>query len=80
VQPPLNREAGATATGGFFRSSSSSFSEAFIYFGALLYFETRKENQIKTSSLLSENASEETKQALNEVDKNLDDIYDVLVL
>jgi hypothetical protein len=54
VQPPNNRDTGAT--GGFFR----------------------KENQIKTSSLLSENASEETRQALNEVDKNLDDIFDVL--
>jgi hypothetical protein len=39
----------------------------------------RRENQIKTSSLLSKNASQETRDALNEVDKDLDDIADILV-
>eukprot|EP01125_Pyxidicula_operculata_P009253 TRINITY_DN3057_c0_g1_i1.p1 TRINITY_DN3057_c0_g1~~TRINITY_DN3057_c0_g1_i1.p1 ORF type:complete len:532 (+),score=145.78 TRINITY_DN3057_c0_g1_i1:41-1636(+) len=38
----------------------------------------RKEAQIKTSSLLTENASQETRDALDEVDKDLDDIADVL--
>jgi hypothetical protein len=39
----------------------------------------RKENQIKTSSLLSHNASQETRDALDAVDKDLDVISDILV-
>jgi hypothetical protein len=38
----------------------------------------RKENQIKTSALLSSHASQETREALDAVDKDLDDISDIL--
>lgn len=58
--------------GGFFRHGTFLFS---IFSSHIL----RKDAQFKMSSLLTENASEETRKALDEADQDLDEIAGLLV-